>query len=176
MRRLRTGLLVTLALAVPVLGGQPSATPAAAASGVALLVSVQADDFGTFDRVTFTFEGGIPEILEFQYFSGPAVENPSGEPVSPPVGGGSKILLTLSNASGVDLSVSPFVVTYTGPKRLFPELPSVVEVVQVQDFESTLQWVIAVRGPAIRSSVRIELDPTRVVVDVPHGTVPTFTG
>ena len=176
MRRVGRGALMVFALIVPVVSGVSSAAPAAGVSGTALLVSVEAEDLGTFDRVTFTFESGVPEILNFAYFAGPASENPSGEPVSPPVGGGSRILLTMSNASGFDLSVNPYVQVYTGPTRLFPNLPSVVELVQVEDFEATLGWVIAVRGPAIRSSAQVQFGPTRVVVDVPHATAPTFTG
>lgn len=176
MRRFGRCALMTFALILPIVGGFSTAAPAASGSGVALLVNVQAVDLGTVDQVTFTFESGTPEILNFEYFSGPAIESPKGEPVSPPVGGGSRILLTLFPASSVDLSVDPFVVTYTGPKRLFPDLPSVVELVQVEDFEATLQWVIAVRGPAIRSSAQVLFGPTRVVVEVPHQAAPNFTG
>ena len=55
---LTVGLLVVAAIAV-------SAGPAAteAPPGIALLTSVSAQDMGTFDRVTFTFEKGTPTIL-----------------------------------------------------------------------------------------------------------------
>ena len=51
-----------------------TATPATAAGGIALLTDVQAQDMGDFDRVTFTFEGGTPTILQADYFDGPALQ------------------------------------------------------------------------------------------------------
>ena len=168
-----------MVLAVPL--AAISATPGAAAGGIALLTNVQAQDMGAFDRVTFTFEGGNPVILQADYFDGPAAESPSGLLVTPGVAGPPRLQITMSNASAVDLSVNPFVETYTGPKRFAPGLPSVIELVQVEDFEATLSWVIAIRGPEVVASTQILSGPTRVVVDFPHTNQivivsPSFTG
>ena len=74
----------------------------------------------------------------------------------------------MGTASAVDLSVNPFVETYTGPKRFSPNLPKVVELVQVEDFEATLSWVIGMNGAETTVAVQVVSNPTRVVVDVSH--------
>lgn len=168
-----------MVLAVPL--AAISATPGAAAGGVALLTNVQAQDMGTFDRVTFTFTGGTPTILKADYFDGPAAESPSGLLVTPAVAGPPRFQITMGTASAVDLSVNPFVETYTGPKRFSPNLPKVVELVQVEDFEATLSWVIGMNGAETTVAVQVVSNPTRVVVDVSHTEEivhvnPNFTG
>ena len=136
---------------------------------------------GDFDRVTFTFKDGVPEILQAEYFDGPAAELPSGLLVSPPLAGPPRLQVTMSNASGVDLSVDPIVFTYTGPKRFSPNLPKVVELMQVQDFEATLTWDFGLRGAEVAAAAGVTSSPTRVVVDIPHDdeivtVAPSFTG
>ena len=165
--------------AVPIAG--MAATPATAAGGIALLTDVQAQDMGNFDRVTFTFEGGTPTIQRADYISGPVLQTTSGLPVEPPVGGDARILVNMGGASTVDQSVNPPVVTYTGPPRIAPGLPSVVELVQVEDFEAVLGWVIAIHGPEVAATAQVLSGPTRVVVDIPHteeivAVSPSFTG
>ena len=178
---MRTRVLVPLLMVLAVPLAAISATPGAAAEGTALLTDVQAQDMGDFDRVTFTFEGGTPMILQAEYFDGPATENPSGLLVTPAVAGPPRMLITMSGASGVDLSVVPFVPVYLGPTRFSPNLPTVIELVQVEDFEATLGWVIAIRGPEVAATAQVVSGPTRVIVDFPHTddvvTVsPLFTG
>jgi hypothetical protein len=177
--RTRVFLPLLMVLAVPL--AAISATPAAAAGGIALLTDVQAQDMGGFDRVTFTFKEGTPVILLADYFDGPAAENPSGLLVTPAVAGPPRMQIIMSNASAVDLSVNPFVNTYTGPKRFSPNLPKVVELVQVEDFEATLGWVIGMRGPETTATAQVLSGPTRVVVDISHTEEivhvnPNFTG
>ena len=178
MRRRLVVPLLLLLVAVPVAIG--SAAPSGAQDGIALLTDVRAENRGDFDRVTFVFDGGPPDILQAEYLSGPAIFNPQGEPVDPPVGGDARFIITMSGASGVDLSVDPFVVTYTGPQRFSPGLPKVVELVQTQDFEATLSWVIGIGGAEVPVSVQVLINPTRVTLDFPHDEVvvtpPRFTG
>ena len=177
--RTRFVVPMLMLLAVPLVA--ISATPGSAAGGIALLTNVQAQDMGDFDRVTFTFEDGTPTILHADYFDGPAAESPSGLLVTPAVAGPPRMQITMGNAAAVDLSVNPPHDTYTGPKRFSPNLPSVVELVQVEDFEATLSWVIAIRGPEVVAHTQILSGPTRVVVDFPHTNQivivsPSFTG
>ena len=159
-----------MVLAVPL--AAISATPAGAhdrpRGGIALLTNVQAQDMGTFDRVTFTFKTARPAILQADYFDGPARRTRAGLLVTPAVAGPPRLQITMSNASGVDLSVDPFVPTYTGPKRFSPNLPKVVELVQVEDFEATLGWVIGMRGSETTATAQVLSGPTRVVVDISH--------
>ena len=148
---MRTRVFVPLLMVLLVPLAALSASPAGAANGIALLTDVQAQNMGDFDRVTFTFEDGVPEILQADYFDGPAAELPSGLLVSPPVAGPPRLAITMSNASGFDLSVDPAVPIYTGPKRFSPNLPKMIELMQVQDFEATLTWVLrAPREPRSR--------------------------
>jgi hypothetical protein len=148
----------------------------------ALLVSVTAQDIGTFDRVTFTFTGTtFPVVLQAAYQNTPATFSPSGNPVTPPIAGTAYIQIVMSGASGVDLSKDPPVTTYTGPNRFSVNLPNVTELVELEDFESTLSWAIGVNDPRVASSVVFAAEPTRVMVDIPHasGAVPvqpSFTG
>ncbi len=155
----------------------------AAAPSNALLTAVEAQDMGSFDRVTFVFSGPIaPDILEAKYISGPAILNPKGEPVQPPIAGAARILITLFPASSFDFSVDPAVPSYTGPTRFAPNLPSVVELMQVENFEATMQWVIGVRNLGLTATVQAFTGPSRIEVDVPHGGTaavtlsPSFTG
>ena len=87
----------------------------------------------------------------------------------------------MSNASGVDLSRQSVRPVYTGPTRFCPNLPKVVELVQVQDFEATLSWVFGLRGAEVPATAQVTSNPTRVVVDIPHDDEivtwrPSFTG
>ena len=155
----------------------------AAVPSIPLLTAVQAQDMGSFDRVTFVFSGpAAPDILQAKYISEPATLNPQGEPVQPPIAGAASVLLTLSPASSFDFSVTPALASYTGPTRFAPDLPSVVEVMQVEDFEATLQWVIGVRNLGVTATAQAFTGPSRIEVDVPHGGAPaillspSFTG
>jgi hypothetical protein len=181
MRR-SVGLLVfaLLIATVPLASGGPPAN-AGTPPAIALLNSVTAHDMGTFDRVTFTFEKGTPTILSVIYDSGPAVFAPSGEPVVPPIAGAARVVITMSNAADEDLTTDPLVVTYPGPLRFSANLPNITELVQLQDFEATLTWAIGVNDPGVTVISQVLVTPTRVQVDIPHGTgpigvTPNFTG
>ena len=120
---MRTRVFLPLLLLVVVPLAALSATPAAGQNGTALLTDVQAQNMGDFDRVTFTFEGGVPEILQADYFDGPAAEQPSGLLVFPPVAGPPRLQITMSNASGFDLSVDPVRPRLHGPEALQSQPP-----------------------------------------------------
>jgi hypothetical protein len=178
---MRTRVFVPLLMALAVPLGAMAAAPVAAQTGIALLTDVQAQNMGDFDRVTFTFEGGTPTILKADYFDGPAALSPSGLLVSPPVAGPPRLQITMGGASGTDLTVNPPHDTYTGPTRFSPNLSKVVELVEVEDFEATLSWVIGLRGREVVVTVQVLNGPTRVVVDIPHDdtivtVAPSFTG
>ncbi len=150
---------------------------------------------GTFDRVTFVFETTIcidqpctppvnplPVISQLGYVSRPVLADPSGQAVG--VAGNAVIRIAVSNAAGVDLSVNPPRQTYTGPLRIQPDLPNVIDIVEVGDFEGLLSWAIGLRSDAVTVQAQVlQTGPTKVVVDVPHaapgGVVvepPSFTG
>jgi hypothetical protein len=178
---MRTRVFVPLLMALAVPLAAISATSAAGAGGAALLTDVQAQDMGDFDRVTFTFEGGVPTILKADYFDGPAVQSPSDLLVTPAVAGPPRLQITMGGASAIDMTMNPPNDTYTGPKRFSPNLPKVVELVQVEDFEAVLSWVVGLRGREVVATAQVLTGPTRVVVDIPHDDTiitvsPSFTG
>jgi hypothetical protein len=157
----------------------------AAQPGPALLTAVDVQDLGTFDRVTFTFRttpppSPLPVITRAEYVDRPVLADPSGMEVD--VTGNAVLKIVMSNASGTDLSVNPPVMTYTGPTRIQPDLPNVVDVVETGDFESVLSWAIGLRSGAATATAVVLTDLSRVVVDIPHVVAtavvaaPSFTG
>jgi hypothetical protein len=183
-RRVQGLVLSALVCSTLTLAGPWSAAADAAVPGPALLTAVNAQDMGTFDRVTFTFRSGptdaLPVIARAEYVDPPVLADPSGLPVD--VTGNAVLKIVMSNASGIDLSVNPPETTYTGPTRIQPDLPNVVDVVETGDFESVLSWAIGVRSGAAGANAVVLTSPTRVVVDIPHVVVsavvaaPSFTG
>ena len=180
VRRAFTSLAIGLLLfAGSLVAAGPGATETP--PGIALLTSVTAQDMGTFDRVTFTFDKGTPNIVSATYEAGPAVFAPSGQPVVPPIAGVARLVITMSNAADEDLTSNPLVVTYPGPFRFPANLPNVTELVQLQDFEATLTWAIGVNDARVTVVSQVLFGPTRVQVDIPHGSGavgvgPNFTG
>ncbi len=167
---------VVLTLVVPATLVVAAPVSEAAAPSIPLLTDVQVKDMGSFDRVTFLFSGPVaPDILQAQYIQGPAMLNPQGVPVQPPIVGAARILITMFPASSVDLTVDPAVPSYTGPMRFALNLPSVVELMQVENFEATMQWVIGVRNVGVTATAQAFTGPSRVEVDVPHGGTPAVT-
>ena len=71
--------------------------------------------------------------------------------------------------------MTPAVPSYTGPQRFAPNLPSVIELMQVEDFEATMQWVIGVRNLGLTATAQAFTGPSRIEVDVPHGGTPAVT-
>ena len=186
MLRHRTRALVfslaVVASTVVAVGAPAVAQTGEGSLGPALLVAVQVEDMGTFDRVTFRFRDPtpLPDIFRVEYIARPVVENPSGLEIA--VAGNAVLQIVMSNASGVDLTVDPPEQTYTGSTRIVADLPNVIEVVQTGDFEAVLSWAIGVRSGAGGATAQVLTDPTRVVVDVPHIAAPavlaapSFTG
>lgn len=165
-------LAFTVCATLTVVG--PRSVPAQAAEpGPARLEAVQGQDLGTFDRVTFQFRADpptLPIIRSADYLSRPVLADASGMEV--PVDGGAVLRIAMSPATGA---------SYTGPTRIQPGLPSVVDIVQVGDFEGVLSWAIGVRSGAATVTAQVLTDPTRVIVDVPHVVAPvvvapSFTG
>jgi hypothetical protein len=172
-----------VALPVALLSVATGSAPTAVADppAVALLTSVTAQNLGDFDRVTFTFDKGTPTISSAAWATGPATFVPSGNPVSPPIAGTARLVVTMTNAADQDLTTSPVTVTYPGPLRFSANLPNVTELVQLQDFEATLTWAIGVNSSGVSAVAQVLSSPTRVQVDIPHATSavstsPSFTG
>jgi hypothetical protein len=181
VRRSAAALLVTIASAAC---GVVTASPAAATDSThAVLRQITAIDMGSFDRVTFDFKNlicidscdppivnPVPGIASAGYVSRPIFSDASGQPV--PVAGNAVIRIAMSNASLFDDGTPPF--PYVGPTRIQPDLPNVVDIVLVGDFEGTLSWAIGIRSAQVTVQVTGPRDGGRaIVVDIPHAAAPT---
>lgn len=127
-----------------------------------LLTEVRFGVHDGFERVVFEFEGGTDLSYLAEYVE--EAIPPSGNPVA--VDGEATLQVTMTPASGVDLSGEEPVETYTGSDRIQPASAALVnELVLVEDFEATLRWAI---GLPFRSEVAIDTldDPHRLVVDI----------
>ena len=154
----------TTTTAAPGLQGASTAPVSTPDQGHTKLTTLQATNEGGFDRLTFTFTGGVPGYV-VEYTSRPVQEDASGKTVE--VKGDNVLRMRFAGASTVDLSGGKVTNTYTGPKRFSPATASVVEVVETGDFEDVLNWVAGVKG---KPGFKVTPDAAggRLLVDVAH--------
>jgi hypothetical protein len=139
----------------------PVSTPIA---GHAKLTAVTVTNQGGFDRITYTFTGGLPGYA-VAYIQRPVQEDASGKTVA--VKGDNVLQMRFAGASGVDLSGGKMTQTYTGPRDLTPGTPVVAELVRTGDFEDVLTWVAGTTG---RPGFKVGTDAAAgtITVDVAH--------
>jgi len=130
----------------------------------ALLVGVRAAGQDGFDRVTFEFANRVPGYA-VQYVPRPVLQDGSGTEVE--IDGAAVLAVQMKPASGFDLSVGGGQ-TYTGPRRITVGTSTLVEVVQVGDFEGMLTWDAGV-SPKAGFKVSTLESPPRLVVDIKTG-------
>lgn len=133
------------------------------------LASVEIGDHAGYERVVFTFveDADVPS-WQVEYVD-EVREDGSGRLVE--VEGDAALAVTLSGASGVDMSGETFEEVYTGPDRLDGSdagASSVQEVVETGDFEAVMSWAIGVDEQRPFRAFSLT-DPARVVVDVATG-------
>jgi hypothetical protein len=116
------------------------------------------------DRVTFTFDGGIPGY-DVAYIDPPVRQDGSGDVVE--VAGEAFLEIRFEPASGVDLggTLEP---TYLGPGRVRGDTLVVTEVVHTGDFEANLTWVAGV-GSEVAFRVSTVPASGQVVVELDAG-------
>jgi hypothetical protein len=80
------------------------------------------------------------------------------------VAGGSVAQIRMENALDADLTQPDAPLTYTGPTRISPGTPEVVELVRTGGFENVLTWVVGLHD---RVDFRVSTlqDPPRLIVD-----------
>ncbi len=128
----------------------------------AYLADVRVAGHDGFDRVVFEFVPG--EELAWEVEATDEVRATSGQVVE--VEGEAILRVTMSPASGVDLTGSEPEPTYTGPDRMgAPGAQAVTEVVAVEDFENVSTWAIGTDGEG-PIAAQILPDPLRLVIDV----------
>lgn len=126
------------------------------------MTELRVESYEPFARVVFEFQGDAPEY-KLEYVDGPVVASPSGNAVE--IKGEAFLVLSLTPASGVDLSGDAPEMTYTGPDRVEIDAPPLHELLKTEDFESHMTWVIGVEDELPFSFSTLQ-DPPRIVVDV----------
>jgi hypothetical protein len=138
---------------------------------VALQTDLVVDQTACQATVTFTFTepesatpGSVVPGFSVERADPPFVQDGSGEPVE--VDGDAFVFVRLEPASVVDLSVDPYVETYTGPDELRPTTDGpVVEVQLLGSFEAVTTWVIGTQA-GFGFNAELLADPPRLVVTV----------
>lgn len=138
----------------PFTGGDPAATDT-------WISDVRSAAQAGYDRVVVEFTGAVPSYTVA--YAAPPFVGPSGAGVA--VAGQAFLHIRLTGTSSVDLSGSTPTQHYDGPDRVRSDTRMVTEVVQVEDFESVVQWVIGLRS---RQPYRVQVfdDPGRLVIDI----------
>ena len=153
----------------------PSASPSASLEGagfgpftalpagtrVSFLTDARVAAQAGFDRVALQFDGAVPGY-QIEYYDGPFI-NTAGQEVD--VEGTAFIRVIMEPASGVDLSIDPYVETYEGPDRISSDTVNVTEAVLVDDFEANMVWAIGVNKKQPMAVSTLE-SPNRLVIDV----------
>jgi hypothetical protein len=116
-------------------------------------------------RVVFEFENAVPPY-RVEYRDPPFANCGSGARVDTSAWGATAFLVFhATEASGADLGGAGFRQTYKGPKDIAVSSPILRRIHETCDFESVLEWVIALdaRHPFKVSSAG---SPPRVVIDI----------
>jgi len=147
------------------LAGAATGTQSTPATGpTSLLTAVRAAVHDGCDRVVFEFRDGAPPGYQVSYQPGPFHKGESDEPLD--VQGAAYLVVRFDHASGVDMSSPTANPTYTGPRLLTGlGLGHAVEIVNSEDFEGILTWVIGLDGRRPFTVTTLS-SPPRVVVDV----------
>lgn len=146
----------------------PAATTASqstpATDPASLLTAVRTAVHEGCDRIVFEFRDGAPPGYQVEYRPGPFNKGESDEPLE--VQGNAYLVVRFDKASGVDQSSPMASPTYTGSRTLTGlGLGHAVEVVNSEDFEGILTWVIGLDGQR-PFTVSTLSSPPRVVIDV----------
>jgi hypothetical protein len=124
----------------------------------AQLTAVRIGSHDGYDRVVFEFAGGGTPGVELAAVQPPFVHDASGLPLH--VDGAAFVRIVLRGASGAG--------TYGGPTAFSPHDPQLRTLVEAGDYEMVNSWIAGLESPAC-PRVSLLTDPTRVVVDFPHG-------
>jgi hypothetical protein len=133
-----------------------------AASGVALLRSVRAarHDEG-FDRIVFDFGDDEVPAYHVEYVDRPVRQCGSGETV--PLTGDAWLTVRMQPANAHTEEGEPTV----RERALTPNLPTLLELELICDFEAQVEWVAAVSSPEQYRAFTLDA-PNRLVLDIRH--------
>ena len=112
-----------------------------------------------YDRVVIEFDGDY--VPTYTATSGPFRDVP-GNVV--PIDGQAFLDVWLQGTSGVDMT-SDYAPVYTGPDRVRSDTTVVTEVVEIEDFEANVHWIIGLNTEA-PFLVWTTDSPSRLVIDI----------
>jgi hypothetical protein len=141
----------------------PTSTRTAAPSHAGYLTAISVGRHAAYDRVVFTFSGGIPGYTVG--YVNDVLSDPKGDVVALP--GQAFLRAVFHPSSGYQ--------SYSGPGTITPIFPTLLQVRAAGDFESYLSFGA---GLSQRAGFRVFTltQPYRVVVDVAHSSLPPFPG
>lgn len=129
-----------------------------------LLTAMRVAHHPGYDRVVFQLDGAAPGYRVD--YVGQVVEDPSGRTLS--LEGDASLHVVLRGATTdttFQATEGSTPSSYTGPRRLLPDLPSIKEVRVIGDFEAVLSFGVGI-DHKVPFRVFTLTNPTRVVVDV----------
>jgi len=141
----------------------PTRTRTAAPSRAGNLTAVSVGRHASYDRVVFTFSGGIPGYTVG--YVGEVRSDAKGDLVALP--GRAFLHIVFHPASGYR--------SYTGPGSITPIFPAVLQVRAAGDFEGYLSFGAGLSQRAGFHAFTLT-QPPRVVIDVAHPGLPPFPG
>jgi hypothetical protein len=131
------------------------------ARSTVMLRAVRTARHDGFDRTVFEFEGADLPAYHIEYIEKPVRQCASGEAV--PIRGGGWLHVRFSGAAAhTELGEAT-----VGFRERQVDLPTVLEVESICDFEGEVSWVLGVRSLNQYRTVEFS-GPTRLVVDVAH--------
>lgn len=141
----------------------PTTTRTAAPSRAGNLTVVSVGRHASYDRVVFTFSGGIPGHTVG--YVNQVRTDPKGDPVALP--GQAFLRIVFHPASGYQ--------SYSGPSSITPIFPVLLQMRAAGDFEGYLSFGA---GLSQRAGFQVFTltQPDRVVIDVAHESLPPFPG
>ncbi len=143
--------------------GPFSGTPDNPGRAGSWIADVRTAGHSGYDRVVVEFDGDYVPAYTVGYTatSGPFHDVPGNEV---PIDGEAFLDVWLQGTSSVDMSKS-YQPVYTGPDRVTGDTTVVTEVVEIEDFEANVHWIIGLDRNA-RFVVSTMDSPSRLVIDI----------
>jgi hypothetical protein len=140
----------------------PGAAPAAPAPPAAVLTAIRVAGHGAYDQAVFQFANGIPGYSVG--YAAAVPQDAKGTPV--PLPGRSFLRVAFHPATRA---------AHAGPGTISPYLPALLQISPAGDDEGYLSFGLGLSG---RGGYRVFTltHPSRVVIEFPHLTLPTFPG
>ncbi|MDQ2854101.1 MAG: hypothetical protein M3R32_04495 [Chloroflexota bacterium] len=133
----------------------------AATTDRAQITDVRVGTHAGYDRVTFEFASGIPDV-QIAGVLPPFYKDPSGQALA--VAGTAFLKVTMHGGTKVSPSGA---VTYTGSTNFSPGFGRLQQLVEGGDFEAVSTWYLGLNGGGCIRVLTLA-GPSRLVIDIQH--------